>query len=103
MNKWEVKLTKKAETELKRLLSKRAISREDVKVILRWTDEMEEFGPEYIEKSKEWYDHALDRDWIGFRSSAFSYSGRIIYKIVDRRIIVEVHRITAEHDYKKRP
>ncbi|GAB4024923.1 MAG: hypothetical protein Fur0010_28130 [Bdellovibrio sp.] len=68
---------------------------------MRWVDEMEEFGPEYIANSPEWYDHPLNRNLIGFRSSAFSHSGRVIYRIYDRKIIVEVHMITADHYYKR--
>lgn len=94
-------MTEKAETELKRLLAKRILTNVDVKVLLRWVDEMEEFGPEYIAQSLEWHDHALEREWLGHRSSAFSRSGRVIYKIVDTKIIVEVHRVTTEHNYKK--
>ena len=101
VSNWHVKMTETAEEELKQLIAKGKILKTDVKVILRWVDEMEEFGPEYISNSKEWHDHALDRNWTGYRSSAFSSSGRIIYRIIDNDIIGEVHRVTAIHDYKK--
>lgn len=68
---------------------------------LKWLDQMEEFGPEFIAVSSEWHDHALDRDWIGFRSSAFSSVGRVIYKIIEDQILVEVYRVTPDHNYKK--
>ena len=69
--------------------------------MLKWVDEMEEYGPQYIAKSSNWYDHELQREWAGFRSSAFSRSGRIIYRVFENKIIVEVHRVTEEHNYKK--
>jgi len=94
-------MTKKAEAELRGLLTDKTISNADVKVLLRWVDEMEEHGPEFIAQSPEWHDHALDRDWYGHRSSAFSSSGRVIYKIIDSKISVEVHQVTTDHNYKK--
>ena len=91
----------KAEAELTQLLKNKVVSKEDIKVLLRWVYEMEEFGPEYIEKSNEWHDHELDRDWLGFRSSAFSSSGRVIYKIIDDLIVVQVAKVTTDRNYKK--
>lgn len=91
----------KAEAELFQLLQSKVVTNADVKVLLRWVSDMEEFGPEYIANSAEWHDHALDREWQGHRSSAFSSSGRVIYRILDDLIIVEVARVTADHNYKK--
>ena len=101
MAKWQVKMTDQAEAELKALLKSGSVSKGDVKVLLRWVDEMEEFGPAHIAASRQWHDHELERDWQGFRSSAFSSSGRVIYRIEDNKIIVEVHRVTTDHNYKK--
>lgn len=98
---WKVKLEQKAEKELNKLLLKKSISNADLKVLIRWVDEMEEFGPSHIENSKEWRDHALEREWIGYHSSAFSHSGRIIYKVLDNLIIVLVAKVTNDHNYKK--
>ena len=99
--KWVVDMTDSAELELRKLLKAKVVTNFDVKVLLRWVDEMEEFGPKYIANSPEWHDHSLDRDWAGYRSSAFSQSGRVIYKIVDHKVVVEVHRVTTDHNYKK--
>lgn len=101
MAHWIVKIEEKAENELITLLEKKIISSSDVKVLLRWVSEIEEFGPEYVSTSKEWRDHELDRKWKGYRSSAFSHSGRIIYKIIEDRIIVTVARVTTDHNYKR--
>ena len=101
MAKWTVEMTEVAESELRKLLQKKLITNADVKVLLRWVDEMEEYGPKHIADSPEWYDHALNRDWCGYRSSAFSNSGRVIYKIIDNKVVVEVHRVTTNHNYKK--
>ena len=101
MAKWKVDMTAQSKIELKNLLKRGFIANADIKVLLKWVDEMEEFGPEYIAQSTEWHDHELLTDWKGFRSSAFSSAGRVIYKIQENKIIVEVHRVTTEHNYKK--
>jgi len=100
VTKWKVEMTAKAEKELKLLIEQNFITNEDIRVIAIWHQEMENKGPEYIKQSPEWHDHALEREWFGYRSSAFSSSGRIIYKIIKHRILVEVHRVTPDHNYK---
>ena len=101
MSRWTVEMTKEARAELEDLLVRKEVNNADVKVLLRWVDEMEEFGPKYIADSPEWHDHELEKDWAGFRSSAFSSSGRIVYRIIENKIIVEIHRVTTDHNYKK--
>ncbi|MBC7429844.1 MAG: hypothetical protein H7336_14615 [Bacteriovorax sp.] len=101
MTGWKVKMEYKAEAELTQLLKYKIITLSDIKVLLQWVSEMEEFGPEYIAQSNEWYDHELEREWYGPRSSAFSNTGRIIYKILNDEIIVQVARVTTDHNYRK--
>lgn len=101
MTKWTVEMTNEAETELRMLLACKLISKDDINVILKWIKEMEEYGPKFIKSSPEWHDHPLEREWFGYRSSAFSSSGRIIYRIIENKILVEVHRVTPKHNYKK--
>lgn len=101
MSAWKVKMTQKAEREFKSLVIRGWIDREDIRVIRSWMEEMELNGPDAIAKSKLWDDHALQYEWFGFRASSFSHSGRIIYRIIDHEIIVEVHRITPNHDYRR--
>lgn len=101
MAHWKVKIEDKSEAELTKLLKDKIVTPADIKVLLRWVSEMEEFGPEYVARSIEWHDHELDREWKDYRSSAFSSTGRVIYKIIDDQIIVQVARVTADHNYKK--
>lgn len=98
---WIVELRAEAEDELRDLLALELVTKADIKVLLRWVNEMEEFGPAFIATSFEWYDHELERDWKGFRSSAFCHSGRIIYKLDDKKKRVSVYRVTVVHDYKR--
>ena len=101
MSYWKVDIEEKAEKRLREMLQKSVISKDDIKVIRKWIDEVEEFGPEYVAASSEWHDHALDREWSGFRASAFSSYGRIIYKVLDDQVVVRVVRVTADHNYKR--
>ena len=101
MAHWTVKIEDKAEAELIKLLEDEIVTKADIKVLLRWVSEMEEFGPQYVAKSKKWHDHELAREWTGHRSSAFSRSGRVIYKIFNDQIVVHVARVTTDHNYKK--
>ncbi|MBC7714904.1 MAG: hypothetical protein H7177_16270 [Rhizobacter sp.] len=96
---WKVIMEDLAEAELTQLLIEKIVTSSDIKVLLRWVYEMEEFGPVFIAQSNEWYDHKLERQWKGYRSSAFSHSGRVIYKINNDEIIVLVKRVTTNHNY----
>lgn len=44
-------MTDPAGAELRALLKNGSITKNDVKVLLRWVDEMEEFGPDHIATS----------------------------------------------------
>lgn len=47
---------------------------------------------------KGFHDEALRGEWKGFRSSRLSNQYRIIYKIVEEKILIQVLKITP-HDY----
>jgi mRNA-degrading endonuclease YafQ of YafQ-DinJ toxin-antitoxin module len=94
-------MSKNVEIELKALLRDGVLTKADIKVLRRWVDDMEEFGPEVVANSREWEDHELDRRWLGYRASAFSHSGRVIYKIVHEDGVVVVFRVTTDHNYKR--
>lgn len=99
---WKVKINKYAEEELVKLLKSKLLKNDDIYVIKQWISLVEIFGPYKLQGSSFWNDHALIRDlkWKNCRSSSFGHSGRIIYKIIDNEVIVEVVRITEKHDYK---
>jgi mRNA-degrading endonuclease YafQ of YafQ-DinJ toxin-antitoxin module len=96
---WEVKLTVKAEEELRKNVQFGKINGEDINIIKAWINQIEKYGPKYIQSERKWDDHKLHGLWEGFRSSCFSGSGRIIYKIIEKRILVEVVRVTPDHNY----
>jgi len=100
MKRWVVKRNKEVDEELKRLRKSGSLSDHDLELISDWVDEMEEFGPQYIRASLHWYDHALAGKWFGYRSSAFSSAGRIIYRVLQKDVVVNVVRITITDDYR---
>jgi mRNA-degrading endonuclease YafQ of YafQ-DinJ toxin-antitoxin module len=97
---WKILFTAIAEKEIKLQFKSGLLTEDDREIIATWIKQVKEFGPESLRSSNFWYDHALDGKWDGFRSSAFSFSGRIIYKIENKQIIVKVVRVTSTHDYK---
>ena len=99
---WKVVVDIRAEKDIKKLIKKNLLNKDDFIVIKQWINLVEKYGPEKLSDSSFWNDHELIRDqkWLNCRSSSFSFSGRIIYRIIDKKIIVEVLRITTDHDYR---
>ena len=98
---WLVKFTVKAEKEIRELIKSHRLSENDRQVIGSWIRLVKMHGPDVVKNGKDWDDHPLEREWSGFRSSAYSYAGRIVYKVIGDKIIVVVVRITPDHDYRK--
>lgn len=99
---WKVEFeSEDAEKEVLKLIKKALISDNDRIVISTWIRQIQVDGPESIQKDKRWDDHELDNEWKGYRSSCFSYSGRIIYKIKQRIVTIKIARITHNHNYRR--
>ena len=92
--------TKEAERELEALVKSKTLSVSDQFVIASWTRQVMFHGPESLQIDPKWADHELYEDWRGYRSSAFSTAGRIIYRVEDGVVKVKVARITNDHDYR---
>jgi mRNA-degrading endonuclease YafQ of YafQ-DinJ toxin-antitoxin module len=112
------------ELDLKALILKGEIESDDFEIIRKWINQVEKHGPHSLRKTKRiddfhpmnltnkilnrpevfnnfWHDHDLYGKWNGYRSSAFSQMGRIIYKIENNELkIVKVEKLTATHNYK---
>jgi mRNA-degrading endonuclease YafQ of YafQ-DinJ toxin-antitoxin module len=89
------------EKEVATLIRSKKLTIEDQSVIHAWIQQVTHYGPESIRGDFKWSDPALHGDWDGYRSSAFSNRGRIIYKIVEQKILIQIARITVQHEYKK--
>lgn len=96
---YRVILTKKCSNELLKQKKAGHLTNDDLVIIRTWISEMTNFGPDYIESCGHWNDHELEEDRVGQRSSSFSSSGRIIYKIKNSKVEISVVKITADHDY----
>jgi mRNA-degrading endonuclease YafQ of YafQ-DinJ toxin-antitoxin module len=99
---WKVEPTDECQQRFKQDFKKGLFSRDDGVVLTLWTNEMQAHGPYFIQRSPNWNDHPLEREWAGYRASCFSLSGRIIYRIIEDRIEVSVVRISPDHDYSKK-
>ena len=100
---WQVKVTEQCEKEIRELLRLGKISLAEQVVIRDWIKFVERHGPYNLNDFSEFHfrDHILWRSkkWRGYRSSSFSYSGRIIYQIQENKVTVIVVRVTVDHDY----
>jgi len=65
----------------------------------KWKDIVEISGPDGLRLIKGFHDEALRGQWKGHRSSRLGLKYRLIYKIEDRKLYVQVLDITA-HDYR---
>lgn len=89
------------EKEIADLIKSKKLTVEDQAIIHAWIQQISLHGPESVRGDFKWADHPLIGDWEGYRSSAFSNRGRIIYRIVEKKIMIKIARITDSHDYKK--
>lgn len=97
--RWTVKVTDEAFATL----TSGELDEDDLRVIHEWTKFVVMRGPEALQLQKDtWDDHELYDEWIGYRASRFSYSGRIIYRVEEKIVTVIVVRVTRDHDYRKR-
>ena len=92
---WKIVTLDKAAAEIQLLVKNGYLTRDDQELIRVWSREIVTYGVSHILNSKKWNDHAQDGNWRGFRSASFSYSGIIIYKIIESRVVAEVVRITV--------
>ena len=98
---WKVQINDDQEEIIKNVIKN--LSSEEQTIIYKWVKFVEKNGPYALSNFKAYdiKDHELTRQkkWENCYSCSFSYSGRIIYKIMDDIILVEVIRITPNHDY----
>jgi len=86
-----------------RRLSRRArrLPEEVLKRHEKWKDIVKISGPGGLRLIKGFHDEALRGEWKGYRSSRLGDRYRVIYRIVDQEVLVEVIDVTA-HDYRRK-
>lgn len=99
---WSVEFeSPKVQAEIQALMRARKLSKDDQIIINAWIQQIAHHGPESIRGDFKWADHALTGEWEGYRSSAFSNKGRIVYRVVEKKVLIQIARITEDHDYRK--
>jgi mRNA-degrading endonuclease YafQ of YafQ-DinJ toxin-antitoxin module len=99
---WSVEFeTPAVEREVTSLIKSKKLLSEDQAIIHSWIRQISAHGPESIRGEFKWAYHALHGERTGYRSSAFSNRGRIIYRVVDKKVVIKIARITDEHNYRK--
>jgi addiction module RelE/StbE family toxin len=67
----------------------------------KWKDIVQISGPTGLRLIKGFRDEALRGEWKGHRSSRLGLQYRVIYRILNDEVVVEVVDLTA-HDYKRK-
>ncbi len=67
----------------------------------KWKDIVSISGPDGLKLIKGFKDEALKGNWKGYRSSRLNIQYRVLYKIIENKVLVQVENITA-HDYRRR-
>jgi plasmid maintenance system killer protein len=92
---WEVYEHTRVGRQLKRLPT------EVLKRYEKWKDIVTISGPQGLRMIKGFHDESLFGKWKGHRSSRLNAQFRVMYRVENDRILVEVVSITA-HDYRKK-
>ena len=67
----------------------------------KWKDIVTVSGSQGLSLIKGFHDESLRGEWKGYRLSRIGSKYRVIYKVVQNQILVQVVNITA-HDYRKK-
>jgi len=67
----------------------------------KWKDIVMISGPKGLRLIKGFHDESLSGEWQGYRSSRLGAKYRVIYKIRESEVLVQVVNLTA-HDYRKK-
>ena len=67
----------------------------------KWKDIVYISGPDGLKHIRGFKDEALKGNWKGYRASRLNLQYRVLYRIVEHKVLVQVENITA-HDYRRR-
>ena len=79
----------------------RSLPEEILKRYEKWKDIVIISGPQGLRLIKGFHDENLRGSWKGYRSSRIGAKYRVIYRVVEDEILVQVISLTA-HDYRKK-
>ncbi|MGB0909888.1 MAG: type II toxin-antitoxin system mRNA interferase toxin, RelE/StbE family [Nitrospirales bacterium] len=78
-----------------------SLPQEILKRYEKWKDIVMISGPKGIKLIKGFHDESLQGEWKGHRSSRLGLQYRVLYKIMETDILVQVVSLTA-HDYRRK-
>ena len=67
----------------------------------KWKDIVALSGPQGLRRLKGMYDEALSGEWKGYLSSCLNLKYRIIYKVENEQILIQVVNVRP-HDYMRK-
>lgn len=67
----------------------------------KWKDIVYVSGPDGLKQIKGFKDEALKGNWKGFRASRLNFQYRVLYKVIEDRVLVQVENVTT-HDYRRK-
>jgi addiction module RelE/StbE family toxin len=68
----------------------------------KWKDIVEISGPGGLRRIRGFRDELPAGEWKGFRSSRLNKQYRVIYQVIDEKLMVQVVELTP-HDYRRKP
>ena len=72
-----------------------------VKKYETWKDIVSLSGPQALRKLKGLHDEPLSGKWKGYRSSRLNLQYRVIYKVINKQVLIQVENVTP-HDYRRK-
>ncbi len=78
-----------------------SLPKEILKRYEKWKDIVRISGPEGLRLIKGFHDEGQHGQWAGYRSSRLGLQYRVIYKVVESEIFLQVENLTA-HDYRRK-
>jgi len=78
-----------------------AVPQEVLKRYEKWKDIAMLSGPQGLRAIKGFHDEALSGDWKGHRSSRLGLQWRVIYRLAQEVLSIQVVEVTP-HDYRRR-
>lgn len=92
---WTILEHRRTARQLKRL------PEEILKRYQKWKDIVEVSGPAGPKRIRGFRDESLSGEWKGHRSSRLNDQYRVIYRIEQQSVVVEVVSVTP-HDYRRK-
>jgi len=72
-----------------------------VKKYEKWKDIVSLSGSQALRKLKGLHDEPLSGKWKGYRSSRLNLQYRVIYKVINKQVLIQVENVTP-HDYRRK-